>query len=331
MNNSEIPIVFSTNDYYVPYMAAMMQSIMENADHNRQYIFFVFYQEINDNNKYLLENQISLFSCFSLEFINVAEYLNKYNLFTSRHITVETYFRLLIPKILSDYSKAIYLDGDMICCTNIANLFDIDIENFLLAAVRDTGVSWYYSPNHSNSMKNLYSILLQLKNPDEYFCAGMCVFNIELFNKFITTEKLFELAASRNWQCHDQDLLNYFAEGKTLLLPFHWNLMYTNESKYLPDHLKDEYISAFETPKIIHYKPWRHDIYIPHFELFWKYATRTPFITEIIQRMKDKEYVSNKFLSVKERIISNIIHRRGISLRFLLVDCVKAWLIRDKK
>jgi len=228
-----IPIVFSSNDYFIPYMSTMMQSIMENADQNRRYVFYILHQEITDNNIGLLRNQIASFSQFSIEFINVAQYISKYNLFVSRHITIEAYFRLLIPELLSEYQKAIYLDGDMICCTDIASLFDIDLGDHLFAAVRDTAVAWYYSPNHSEYMKTLHSVFLHLRKVDEYFNDGMCVFNIELFRKTISNDKLFELATSREWQVHDQDILNYIGEGKTLLLPYYWNFMITSNAIYL--------------------------------------------------------------------------------------------------
>jgi lipopolysaccharide biosynthesis glycosyltransferase len=327
--SSPVVAVFAANNYYVPYMAATMQSIMENAGQNRLYIFYILHQEISYDNIELLKKQTAPFPQFSVEFINVTQYISKYNFFTSRHITVETYFRLLIPELLGECRKVIYLDCDMICCTDIASLLDIDLENYLLAAVRDSSVALYYK-NHTDGMKSSSrEILLNLKNPSEYFCAGMCVINIELFRKTIPTDKLLELAASRKWPFHDQDILNYLCEGKTLLLPYHWALMLTSDAEYLPEYLQNEYHDAEKNPKIIHYKPWNRDTYTEYFEFFWKYACRTPFISVIIDRMKSRGLIS--YGSFDQRIISNIKHRKGIGLRFILVDCLKAWLFRDKK
>jgi lipopolysaccharide biosynthesis glycosyltransferase len=309
-------------------MATMIQSIMENADQNRQYVFYILHQEINDDNMELLKKQISLFPHFSIKFINVTQFISRYNLFTSRQITVEAYFRLLIPELLSEYQKAIYLDGDMICCTDIASLFDINLDNYLLAAVRDIGVAWYYSKKSKERTYLYASVMLRLKNHDDYFCSAMTVFNIELFRKTITTEKLFELAMSREWQIHDQDILNFLAEGKTLLLPYHWNFMYTEWAKYLPEYLRQEYNDAGIHPKIIHYKPWKKEFNIPHFQQFWKYATRTPFIDEIIRRMEAKKLISSE--TIQEVIANNIESRNGLGLRFIL-NCAKAWLFRKKK
>jgi len=330
MNNTEIPIVFSSNNYYVPYMAATIQSVMENAAQDRQYIFYILHQELSDDNIDLLKKQVSFFTRFSIEFINVSQYLSKYNLFISRHVTVETYFRLLIPDLLGKYRKVIYLDGDMICCADIALLFDIDLKGRLFAAVRDIGVAWYYSPKHSEEMKAVYSsVLLHLKNPDEYFCAGMCVFNIELLRKTISTDKLFELAQSREWQLWDQDVLNYLGEGKTLLLPYYWNYMRTPNEIYLPDYLRVDYKKAEKSPGIIHYKPWNEENYAPYFELFWKYATRTPFIGLIIARMHERNLIDDT-KSFREKILKAIKHRQGIGLKFILKDCIKAWIFREK-
>jgi lipopolysaccharide biosynthesis glycosyltransferase len=321
-----IPIVFAANNYYVPYMSVAMQSVMENASLDRNYAFFILHREIDSGNIDLLRKQIENFPQFSIEFIDVTSHIGKYNLFVSRHITVEAYFRLIIPELLSGYQKAIYLDGDMICRIDIAQLFDIDLKEKLLAAVRDVGVAWYYSPKKTKEMTAFRSVLLNLKKPDEYFCSALIMFNMELFKKIAPTTKLLELAASREWQIHDQDVLNVVAEGKTLLLPYHWNLMRTKSTKYLPEHLLKEFQEADMNPKIIHYKPFLSQFYMLHFEDFWKYATRTPFLNIIIERMKEKDLLTTE--SFAESIINNIKNRKGIGLKFILFDCVKAWLTR---
>jgi len=330
--SNSIPIVFSADENYIPYMSVTIQSIMENSDQNKNYVFYVLHKGITDKTLDIFIKQIALFTQFSIEFIDVTPYISRYKFFISNHITVEAYFRLLIPELLTEYSKVIYLDCDMIICTDIAELFNINIESYLLAAVRDIPlvIRLYNNKEMSKDMKNSCHILLNLKEPSKYFNSGLCVFNIELFRKTISSEKLLEIAASQNWNFHDQDVLNYIGEGKVLLLPFHWNLMTTPDTEYLPDYLRHEYIDAEKNPKIIHYKPWISNKYILHFELFWKYATHTPFIDIIIERMKAKDFFSFYNESFDQNIILNIKHRKGISLKFILIDCVKAWLFRDK-
>jgi lipopolysaccharide biosynthesis glycosyltransferase len=323
-----IPIVFSSNDRFVPYMSTMIQSIMENAGLNRQYVFYILYREISNNNMDLLRKQIILFSHFSVEFIDVNKYISEYNLYISKHLTVETYFRLLIPYIFSEYQKVIYLDCDMVCCTDIASLFDIDLENKVLAAVWDVYVPRYYDPQFSSRIKKMHTVLCRQKNIETYFNAGMILFNIGLFRESISIKKIFELAQSKEWSFHDQDVLNIVSEGKTLLLPYHWNFFYTDSAIYLPEHLKIEYNNAEDSPYIIHYKPWKSVFNVLYFELFWKYATRTPFIDVIISYMKSDGLIANKHSY--SPIIDIITRRKGLGLRFILY-CIKAWLFRKKK
>jgi lipopolysaccharide biosynthesis glycosyltransferase len=199
---------------------------------------------------------------------------------------------LLIPYLFAEYDKVIYLDGDMLCFVDIAELYKTELFDNLLAVVRDVGVSWYYSPNHSQEKKGLYEVLLQLKKPEDYFCDGMCIMNTKLFREAFTMKELLDIAVSREWPIFDQDVFNFLCEGKVLLLPFFWDYMRTSDSKYLPENLKSQYLEAEANPKIIHFKPWtigNYSPYLPYSEYFWKYAARTSFYDIIISRMKEKE------------------------------------------
>lgn len=324
-----IPIVFSSNDYFVPYMSTMIQSIMATAKKEMRYCFYILYRDISDKNKELLKCQTELNENFSVVFVNVAEYFNNNQLYVSNHITIESYFRLLIPYLFSEYQKVIYLDGDMICRTDISELYDVNLDNFLLAAVWDTDVSRYYYPKDKKYMKSHNNVMINLKNPNEYFNGGLIIFNIPLFRDFISLDDLLTLAASRKWQVHDQDVLNFLCHGKTLLLPYHWNFIYSSKCNYLPEIFRAEYLEAQENPKIVHYKPWDNDNYIPFFLNFWIHAVKTPFIDVILDRMKKEGFISVD--SLQQRMISNITHRKGIGLKFILTECCKAWLFRDRK
>jgi len=334
MNNilyvpDKIPIVFASDDNYIPYMSTAIQSIIENSNQARDYLIYILHKGINEENITLLIEQIAPYKHFAIELINISDYINKYNFFVSGHITEESYYRLLIPYLFINYKKIIYLDCDMIVCTDISELYYINIENYLIAAMRDIDViNWYFGKGKTKNLKGYRNSLNILKNPENYFCAGLCIFNIELFQKLISQEKIFKLALSNNWDFHDQDILNILCEDKTLLLTYHWGFYSTNCIDYLPECYLNEYLDAEKNPKIIHYvyKPWNYNYYIYHFEYFWKYATRTPFINVIIKKMNVP-----KVFSFRNDIIDNIINRKGIGIKFILYDCVKAWICRKRK
>jgi lipopolysaccharide biosynthesis glycosyltransferase len=321
---TEIPIIFSSNDFFVPYMSTMIQSILENSNPLRLYHIFILNKDISQENMDLLHAQIARCSHFSLDFINVSEHIKGYDFYTTNRdtitsITSEAYFRLLIPELFSSYEKAIYLDGDMICRADIAELYDIDISRYILASSRDIGnIGDYHNPKSKNR-RYYNNEVLKLSNADNYLISGMLVFNISAFRNQFTVKELLDFAASRKWRSHDQDVLNVLCQDKTLLLPITWDYMWDSESaQYLPDDLKKEYEETKEAPKIIHFpgerKPWVNMVNVPYFELFWKYATRTSFLDIIMQRMSENGLTGRTY---KEHIFEDIKNKRRLGVRFI--------------
>jgi lipopolysaccharide biosynthesis glycosyltransferase len=329
-----IPIVFASDDFFVPYMSVTIQSIMENASSDRVYALFILHRHISEENAGTLKKQVSIYRNFSIEFINVTEYIENYSLWVENRpeISQETYFRLLIPYIFTDFEKVVYMDGDMICCADIAELYDMEIEDNLLISTRDIfGASGYYRRKNRKRDKRYEAI--GIKNHDDYFIAGLLVFNNELFRKTIQLKEMLDLAISRKWTWHDQDILNFLCRDKVLFAPLEWDYYDVGEIfTYLPAVWKKWYQNAQQNIKIIHfaagYKPWLNYHIIIHFELFWKYATRTPFIETIIKRMKKDGYIQNEGLG--RFLINSTKHRQRIGLT-LIIKCFFAWLTRDKK
>lgn len=323
---NSVPVVFAADNYYVPYMSCTMQSVMENASKDRQYSFFVLHKEIAVNSMVLLKKQITNFPQFSIDFIDVSEFISGYDFFISKHISVETYFRLLIPFLFSSYPKVIYLDGDMICHVDIATLFNIDLQDNLLAAVIDIDI---IEGNKTKIIQNHFFIN-ELKLPNEYFNAGLVLFSNKQFTTRFILSDILKFASSREFQCHDQDILNILANQNKLLLPIKWNFMPIDKSRINNSSLRQEYCDAFDDYFIIHFKPWQHICLLEtFFEEFWKYARKTPFVNSILGNMEKNELIIFKS-SLKSELLDNIRYRKGIGLKFIIFDCLKAWLFRDK-
>jgi lipopolysaccharide biosynthesis glycosyltransferase len=330
---NSIPVVFPSDEYFIPYLATTMQSIMENSDKKKKYAFFVLHGDISQPTMDKLKKQISFFPQFTIDFINVSHFLEGYNLFVSGHITIETYYRLLIPELFVDYKKVIYHDSDMICRVDISELYGIDLGENLLAASRDIlGICRYYM--YFKNKKLIGTDQISLQDADNYFNAGLLLINIIQFRSAFILKDLLNFALSKEWRSYDQDVLNVLCKGRVLFLPLSYNFNKDdNAAIYLPEKIKKEYLETIKNPKIIHFmgpskKPWNNTTYVPYFELFWKYANATPFIDTIVSRMYEKKLVLS--ISLADTIISNIKHRGGIGLLFIL-RCFKAWISRDKK
>lgn len=293
--DDNVAIVLSANDFYVPYVAVLLESIKQNIDNNRHYDIIIINRDIS---KISEKNCCSIFDGFknvSLRFLNVSRFDEEFkHLPTHGHFKLETYFRLLMPDIMPDYNKAIYIDSDLVVCDDLAKLYDENIDGYLLAACKDADTAGLYNGFEKNKKKYMDTVL-KIKNPYEYFQAGVILFNLDEFRKKYSVEEMLRFATSRKWELLDQDVLNYLAQGHVKFVDMSWNCMYDWRNIRLkeiisraPKYLYDEYVSAHKHPKIIHYagpdKPW-HQPYSDYADIFWDYARNTIYYEELIHRL----------------------------------------------
>jgi len=321
-----IPIVFSSNDAFVPIMATMIQSIIENASKENNYDIIILTQDISMGYERKLKSMVEGICNFSIRVINVSPYVQGYTLYTAnrKDITVETYFRLLLPELLPNHNKVLYLDGDMIANADVAELFNTDISDYLLASSRDAdGIGRCYKAGDTRKDYRLKT--LKLKGLDDYFCAGMLLMNLDRFREELPTKKLLEFAASYPWQWHDQDVLNVLCEGKVKLVHMAWDVLRdVGNNRYMPDMLYKEFLESEKNPKIIHYggmrKPWIY-LDVERGEYFWKYAGRTPFYQEILSVFNKKE--DDKKNTIQKTV--DMVRNGQLGAKFIL-KCIKTWL-----
>ena len=287
-----VPVVFSSNQKFVPVLAVMVQSVIEHASENYNYDLIILTQDIDSTYEERLQSMVKDAANIQLRVVNVKEYFEDYTLYTENResITVETYFRLVIPQLMPDYDKVLYLDGDMVANADLAELFETDLGNCLVGASADCdsiGVCHMGNP----ALEEYRRDVLKLKYPDRYFCAGMLVMNLKRFREKFDAEELLKLAASYNWRQHDQDVLNMVCNEEVKLISIAWDLLRdAGHNRYMPKEMYEDFLQAEAEPKIIHYggmrKPW---IYfdVERGEYFWRYAGKTPFFREILSMVSD--------------------------------------------
>ena len=125
----EIPIFFTVDDKYAPFLGVAMQSLVDNASDENMYIINIMTTAMNEENrakinKYERKNVKILYH-------DVTDLANniKDKLYTRDYYSISTYFRLFIPNMFKQYDKALYLDSDIVILDDIANLYNIDIGN----------------------------------------------------------------------------------------------------------------------------------------------------------------------------------------------------------
>lgn len=292
--SSPVVLVLSANEYYVPYMGTLLESVKESASAERTYDVIILHRDITQRSQDVLDRLVAAPN-FSLRFFDTTRLVRDYesHLFLRGHFRIETYFRLLMQDILASYDKALYLDSDMVVNHDIAELFDVNVDGYLLAAVQDADTAGLYNgfePQKKDYMDNV----MKMGDPYSYFQAGTILFNLAEFRKAYTVEEMFQYATSYDWELLDQDVLNHFAEGRVKYLDMRWNVVMDWHDIRIdriigraPRQLYQAYMESRKDPYIVHYagpdKPW--DNFESDFaDFFWKYAQRTPFMPVILER-----------------------------------------------
>ena len=191
----------------------------------------------------------------------------------------------------------------MVVKSDVSELFDENIEGFMLAACNDADTAGLYN-GWQPERKDYSDKILKLREPYQYFQAGTILFNLSEFRKNYTIEEILAFASNEKWFLQDQDVLNKLCEGRVKYIDMAWNVMVdyngvrVREIVALAPHwLNRMYMEARKNPKIIHYagpqKPWR-EAEMDFATDFWKYARLTPFYEIMLWRMCQESRPSRK-------------------------------------
>lgn len=295
---NNVPIVMSSSNEYVPFLATLLKSIQVNSSPDRNYDFIIFSNQIRKENKQILKEMFNNNPNISLRFINASRYLSSRNFHTAMHVTPMTYLRLAMLDVLNHYDKTIYLDCDVVVNADIADLYDTDLDGYMIGAAIDTVMAgWCNTKDNPHIKYNEKTI--GLKKKFSYFNAGIIVVNIKEFSKKYTSSELLDLAASRKWKWFDQDVLNRVCDGNVRYIDNAWNVMSRQHdfdfqiAEFLaPDYIFAEYKKALENPKAIHYAGRFIPCFVPTVDLavhFWKYARMTPYYELILSAMSSNQ------------------------------------------
>ena len=269
--NSEIPIFFSTDDNYIPYLDIAVRSLIENASKDYQYRIIVLNTGIEPEN--IAKVKKNERDGFVIDFIDISKHLEKIKSYFKKvyHFSIVTYYRIFIASLFPQYDKIVYLDCDLVVLGDISKLYGTELGDNILGAVPDQYVC------NTKEFK-IYAEKAIGVNPNNYFNAGVFVISLEQFRKNNIENKFISLITKHDFDLLDPDqaYLNYLCFGKTQILPNGWN---KSPTELLCEGDKN----------IVHYnlykKPWQYDDVIDG-EYFWKYAKKSPFYELILQRKK---------------------------------------------
>ncbi|MBR2992898.1 MAG: glycosyltransferase family 8 protein [Clostridiales bacterium] len=306
-----IPIFLATDNNFTVPTYVTLYSLISNYNGTNNVDVYV----LTDNN-FSTDNEDFLMKLSSNYFkINIIRIENEYDIVTPNlsFITRTTMYRLLIPRIVNQFNnpnlnKCIYLDSDIIVEGDITELYNIDVNGFYVAGVKDRAIS----NNRNDELRNI----LNVPSLANYVNAGVLLFNISEINKQGVVEKL-ELAGYRNdYPYNDQDAINAEFYGKIKNIPLRYNAiniyLYDNKSDTYEQYGMDNLVEARKSPLIIHYisdkKPWIYKN-TPLAEAWWKYV--------YMQDKKEKQIIF-QFVKARKIPFKSIMKTKGLKLmRFL--------------
>lgn len=285
----EIPIFFSTDDNYIPYLDIAISSLIENASKNYKYRLVILNTGLNQEGIDKIkrnENDI-----FKIDFVDISKEVEniKDRFKNVYHFSVVTYYRLFIASLFPQYDKIVYLDCDLVVLGDISELYHTELNGNIFAAAVEQYTQ--QTKEFQAYVKNAIGV-----NPSTYINAGVLVIDLEQFRKHKIEEKFVHLISEYDFDVVDPDqaYLNYLCYEKILILPTGWNKV------------------SLPTPpegklNIVHFalykKPWQYDDVI-NGEHFWKYAEKSPFYDEIL---KEKNSFSKEEMVEREQAAAHIL------------------------
>ena len=257
-----IPIFYSTDDNYVPWLCASLSSLVEHTSKKNNYHIHILNNGLSETSIKNLSNYQR--ENIKIEFVNLSEKIKPFeeSLKEVYYFNMQVYFRIFIASMFPQFDKVLYIDCDTIILNDIAGLYNINLEGNILGATMDQIVA-VTKPFHEYV---LHAVGVHYKN---YFNSGVLVIDAEKFRSEKIEEKFIHLITTYNFEvvAPDQDYLNFLCRGRVKYFDKSWNKMPLNDG-------------SNDKANLIHYnffrKPWK-DSCVKYRKYFWHYCKKTPY------------------------------------------------------
>ena len=287
--NQKIAVAYGLDNKYTYTTLLSMISILENAS---RYTFYTFYllveknlfKQENKDKLMHLEDKYEKCKIIILELTNE----NLINARTNRY-PMAAYYRLLLPDLITDFNRVIYLDGDTLFFTDLTEMFNLEMNNNIILGFLD----------NSHEKAKEFGIKTY-----KYVTSGVLLINLKKLRKENITAKFFDFIEDNKdkLEQEDQTVINIVLHGRIDLLPPKygmWNFVkredlikhngYGNINSNIKAYDEKELFKAWKVPSIIHYvraKPWKRKDSYTHREFsekWWDYAKKSDEFEHILK------------------------------------------------
>ena len=242
--NEKKAIVLAANHAYAEQVVTTIKSI---CYHNRSIRFYLINSDFPNEWFKQLNKRLERYDSEIINCRVTSEQISRYK----TDISYTVFLRYFVSDFVQE-DKALYLDCDLVVTKNLDNLFETDLQDYPLAAVRDYGGRVYYGR--------------------EIFNAGVLLINNRLWKQENMSQRLIDL--TNEWHDKvdqaDQSILNMLFENRWIEMEFDNNHVVIH--KQFTDY---ELPAGQDYPGIIHYlshrKPWFDLAAQTYRDVWWYY------------------------------------------------------------
>lgn len=288
-NPTGIDIACASDDKYLPHCAVMLQSLRDKNPTTKFTLHFMHGSGLQSRGKRKLARHLRRLKIEVRWVVIEDKQVNQ--LPTLGYLSQVVWYRILMPELLPSLNKVLFLDCDLIINDDISALWNTSLETQFFAAVTNIGEEKFaHRPQQ-----------LGLAGPQEYFNAGVGLWNLKIMREEGFTEAIINYARANASQLLwlEQDAMNALFSSRRIPLHPRWNvqngMIYNAWGCKLLD--SDELSSALEKPGIFHFeggeagKPWHFLCTHPHKHLYYKYRRQTPWPVTIPDGLSAKTLI----------------------------------------
>lgn len=275
-----VNIVMSFDDNYSLAALVAIYTLLKNANNNTYYNIYIFISDnLSDKNINKIKQLESNYNT-KIIFMEVTKEFENVQINNDLHVNKNSFYRLLIPWMLPNIDKVLYLDVDITVHGDLSELYELNIDEYYIAAAREYVYIECMLNGNDNLIKGEIDNLLKLENVYSYVNVGISLINSRkmrednLLPKFIEESKI-------PYRCGDQDILNKVCEKKVYFFTSKYNANYDRTILYHKYLSKEDFYEYWFFPKIVHYygdsKPWSKFRENRMHTLWWESYIQSPF------------------------------------------------------
>lgn len=262
-----IPLAIAFTPNYFVQAAATLRSVLDASPRGQFRVICMLSEEIPQRMQDKLQRLGG--ERLTLEYILLKGRME--GVYIDPRYTEAASLRLLLPELLPELDKILYLDCDIIVRQDLAQLWEkTDLADNYLAAIYEAAIE-----GQAERFRALGC------DPAKYFNSGFLLMNLAQMREEKVSEKLLEACRVPYLEFPDQDALNQVCQGRVLPLSPLYNSIRTF---FIPKY-KADFVRQYSEPlweqvqreATIHYtggKPW--NLFTVQFAAWWMVYDRLP-------------------------------------------------------